>query len=538
MPGTNADGTATEGEQSAPLEIATAAPLYSGASWLSYLMTASRGLSEAAASRESQIAERARHLGNEISRSNVRIAVAGSPGCGKSTLVQALKVGPAALAENVEPICIDSTDLDQLTDSAGKPNFDAFVLVLSVADLQFPHDKVGLAPLIRGHRWPRFVVLNMIDHAAATDFAVLRRRVMRALATTTGEFDRPWLLAADPALAACLSGRTPGIETGEFPDFRAELARLRTYTLPQAQMAARVKELTQLSGQLRDLIDVETTILAGDRITMHQSTARLSALVAAAMQEVTETQALYAEDLGVLARRLVTNLAGMGRESPKRCVSQLRFTTDTGSYRALRDQLPVRVDDAIRSEFDDFTRLEGAFAQETWRQVIEGFRRRTEECINGLRSHANHLIGTNLPPVTLAVSDTDYALVLPLFHHSGRINVTQLGRLQSPKLWPLAPALARNRVFGRLLDVVSAQVELETALAMQAVEYRIGNRYWDVSSSLVSHLGDTVRLLLHGISRAEDLRRVDADVRTREIQMDRAARSTATLIAERCVQLE
>jgi hypothetical protein len=136
------------------------------------------------------------------------------------------------------------------------------------------------------------------------------------------------------------------------------------------------------------------------------------------------------------------------------------------------------------------------------------------------------------------VSDTDYALVLPLFHHSGRINVTQLGRLQSPKLWPLAPALARNRVFGRLLDVVSAQVELETALAMQAVEYRIGNRYWDVSSSLVSHLGDTVRLLLHGISRAEDLRRVDADVRTREIQMDRAARSTATLIAERCVQLE
>jgi hypothetical protein len=166
--------------------------------------------------------------------------------------------------------------------------------------------------------------------------------------------------------------------------------------------------------------------------------------------------------------------------------------------------------------------------------VIDGFRTRTEESINGLRSQANHLIGTNLPAVVLAVSDTEDPFVLPLFRRSGRIDVAQLGRLQSPKLWPLAPALARNRVFGRLLDVVSAQVELETALAMQAVEYWIGNRYWDVSSSLVSSLGDTVRLLLHGISRAENLRRVDADVRTREIQMDHAARFTAAQIAEGC----
>jgi hypothetical protein len=166
--------------------------------------------------------------------------------------------------------------------------------------------------------------------------------------------------------------------------------------------------------------------------------------------------------------------------------------------------------------------------------VIESFRTRTEESINGLRSQANHLIGTNLPPVTLAVPDTDYPLVLPLFRRSGRIDVAQLGRLQSPKRWPLAPALARNRVFGRLLDAVSAQVELEIVGAIEAVEYRIGNRYWDVSSSLVSSLGDTVRLLLHGISRAENLRRVDADVRTREIQMDHAARFTAAQIAERC----
>jgi hypothetical protein len=313
--------------------------------------------------------------------------------------------------------------------------------------------------------------------------------------------------------------------------FETDLQWRCRHTFLDARSADCLQELAGLSGQLRDLIDVELAILGGDEGgDLLTSWRQFNDLAASTMQDMSELLDLYAQDLRVQVRRLSCNLSGMRRHSPERCADALRAATGRLSIHEFREHLLALVDETVCFEFDAFSHIESAFAEESWQRIVEGLRTGTEVCLNELRAHINELIGTQLPPVVVPAVET--WLLLPAAHQTETLDRVPLEQVQKPLGRILVPSIARHRLFGRLVDLVSMQMTYHVDQSVALLERRLTERYWWLSSVLATSLGDTVRLVQHGISRAEELRRLDPPDRLRRIEEDLAARATAHVLAD------
>jgi hypothetical protein len=542
MPGTDADGTSTgEGRpaegMNGPLPAGSrASPQSIPSAWDGLggdgVAAASKTLADIASGRENRVARRAGELGAFVLPTHCRIAVVGTRGSGRSTLVRALFARPAPLSSFAHLTVIDAVDADRVMRTGESLKVDATIIVLIASGPIASRDELDLLTLISAYHCPHLIVVNHGDRFDADYLGTRYQHVVRALSRATGEFERPWCVAVRPALAARLAGRDPGSESGEFLEFEAELGRFGAHDLPKSREVPYRREVADLGCRLRDLIDIEQAALHLDSEILLDVSALFDALAAKATAELSDARESFAKDLDVLSHRLATNLTGAGQQAPDRCVTSLRATTSEALLRTLPVELGLLAGDTVCAEFDEFVRLESAFAQDEWRKAIENFRLRVESCVNTLRKRANSLLGTTMPPMSVPAIENHRPLVSSLFGRDHSFNAITFAPTGGPRYWPLGRGIARNSLFEQLREQITVGIQREVSDAISTLERLVHESFDAVSTALMAHLADTIELVLHGLGRAEVLRRLDPETREQELERDLEARALADAVSK------
>ncbi len=394
---------------------------------------------------------------------------------------------------------------------------DGAVLVLS-ADAPLSDQERELLASLAERQAPTFFVLNKVDHLSPDERDEVRRFVAEAVAAELGRKETLYCLAARPALEARLRAKKLTDDAGDFPAFEADLHEFIARDLVDARLAAARRELGRLGRELSDAVGLEASSLAVDAETLASRVEEFRLAATHERQAMADERTLLTRDAGQLAKRIGDDLYRFAAAAPAKWRRQLEDVARSAPVADVEDQLRAVVEQAVVDRFEVFRQQEADYAEESWAELAERYRYRTEERVNAVRTAAADLFDVQLPRVTVPEVAEERERFFYLFLHVGSSSeaIGRLGRRLLPS------SLVRRRMLAQAQRHLTQEFDKHAGRARWDLTQRLEAVRQRFEKAMAAELERTIDAILAAAERAEGLRR-STEVERKKRSADAAA---------------
>ena len=162
-------------------------------------------------------------------------------------------------------------------------------------------------------------------------------------------------------------------------------------------------------------------------------------------QAFEDERTLLRRDVAALAGAIESALAEFAAKEPAKCDRRLVEVARNAPVSRLEDVLRRTVESAVRESFERFRQAEAQQAEESWRQLAERFRDRTQARVNAVRAAAADIFQVELPQLAVPQVAEERERYFYFFVHVGS-STESIDRL-ARRLLP--PAIVRRRLLER-----------------------------------------------------------------------------------------
>jgi GTP-binding protein EngB required for normal cell division len=345
---------------------------------------------------------------------------------------------------------------------------DGAVVVLSVDSPVSEDDKEILSLLDeRGTRI--FLVVNKVDHLSRAEVEEVREFMETQVGEILGSSPQVFFVAARAALDSALEGHASGVDSREFPEFRAALESFVQDELVGARLDAAHRELGRLGSELHDSITLEAAASELGLETLKERVEEFRAAAARERRAQEDDQVLLEHAVRELKDRVANRLAAHSEDAPGRSLPRLEAVADSAGKRQMEDLLHGEVEHCVREGFEELRQGEASQADRAWSELAMDFRSRTQTRVDAVRQAASDLFEVHLPTVRIPTVAEERERFFYIFVHIEGLG-SGLGRF-------LRPFLPR-RFFKRLaLDVARRRLADE-------FDKHAGQARWDLTQRL------------------------------------------------------
>ncbi|HUB70531.1 MAG TPA: dynamin family protein [Acidimicrobiales bacterium] len=400
---------------------------------------------------------------------------------------------------------------------------DGAILVLS-ADAPMSEEERKLLSALSERQAPTFFVLNRVDHLNRAERGEVAKFVTDAVAADLGRKERLWCVSARAALGARLVGEAPDEdEAGDFAAFYEDFRRFIDEDLVEARVETARGELSRLAHEIDDSLSIEAATADLDAATLADRVSRLRAAAADQRQAFEDERTLLQRDVNALAHRIEVALADFAAQEPNNCDRRLVEVARATPVRQLEDSLRRTVESAVRESFESFRQAEAAQAEESWRELAERFRDRTQERVNAVRAAAADIFQVKLPELTVPQVAEERERYFYLFLHVGSSteNIDRALRRLLP------PALRRRRSLERARHDLASEFDKHAGRARWDLTQRLDAVRRRFEVAMAAELERSVTTILEATARAEELRSMAELEREAHRQVNDTARRAA-----------